>query len=110
MAAIGLIMVTLSAADLINLALKTWVFPKAEETSFVCPTEYPPSPEGLPARSPVEQREECEKQEAWAQRERVRSRQANAIRDISFLLVGIPLFWFHFRVAQRERREEKENV
>ncbi len=107
-ATVGLLMVVFSAADLINLALKTWVFPKAEEYTFECPRDFPAPAEGTTGQSPEEQRAECEIQKERAREERMRARQAGAVRDISFLVVGIPLFWFHFRTAQRERKEAKE--
>ncbi|MBI4133143.1 hypothetical protein HY478_00865 [Candidatus Uhrbacteria bacterium] len=108
---IGLLMIAFSTADLVNTALKTWVFPKAEEVYLRCPYDYPQpvAVEGVPARTPEELAADCERERERALEERVRGRQSSAVRDVSFLVVGIPLFWFHFRTAQRERREEKEN-
>lgn len=106
---IGLLMMVIPATDLINLALNTWVFTKAEEVSLVCP---PPTissyPDGTKSPNVETQLKECLAERDQLIQDQMRTRQSNAVRDFSFLVVGIPLFWFHFRIAQRERREERE--
>lgn len=103
---IGLLMVVFPTADLINQGLKTWVFPAAEETEF---GPYP-RPIAGPDGSVVETEEQAgariKQEEGFARRQRASQKQRNVIRDISFLLVGIPLFLFHFRVVQREKGRE----
>ena len=75
---IGLLMIVIPTVDLVNIALKTWVFPEISLSLL-----------------------------GRLEESYTRARQADAVRDFSFLIVGIPLFWFHFRTAQRERREER---
>lgn len=110
LAAVGLLMFCFSAADLVNLGLKTWVFTQAEEIYYKCPSEVPrPVVEGETeaALTPEEQQAQCEKELERQSEQLVQRRQASAVRDISFIIVGIPLFWFHFRVVQKERKEDK---
>lgn len=110
-AIIGLMMVVFSTADLINLGLKTWVFPNADDNNFgyACPLVAPaPAPDGVKA-PPVDVRKQCLEDQKTAKDRQVLQRESNAVRDLSFLIVGIPLFLFHFRVVQKERKEEKQS-
>lgn len=104
---IGLLMIAFPTADLVNLALKTWIFPNAETAAYTCPT-YFPAPTDSSVPNVEVQKQQCETDRARFVEERINTRQADAIRDFSFLVVGIPLFIFHFRIAQKERREEKD--
>ena len=108
---IGLMMIVFSTADLINLGLKTWVFPKADRYYSSCDNMLYPSSYGT-AVSPKDagdrQKEQCEQQLKRDKENAVSNKQSQAVRDLSFLVVGLPLFAFHFRIAQKERREEKE--
>ncbi len=106
--AIGLLMISFSTADLINLGLKTWVFPKAEEFYFSCPRPVP-EPTDQEGRKADQDQQFCLEEQKRQLEQRIQARAASAVRDFSFLVVGLPLFWFHFRVAQKERREDKEN-
>ncbi len=106
-AAIGLLMVAFSVGDLINLGLKTWVFSNSELIYTSCGyggSEYPP---------PIMYEEEftplCEKELKQGLERRTKTRQTSAIRDFSMILIGLPLFLFHFRIAQKERKEIKNN-
>lgn len=106
-ALVGLLMMVFSGADLINLGLKTWVFPNAdEELYYTCP-ERPPVPAGIETEAaPTGEEALGAKCPTDAQRtQALRRRQSSAIRDISLIVVGFPLFLFHFRVVQRERKE-----
>lgn len=110
---VGLLMLVFSSADLINLGLKTWVFTAAEEAEYAVYPEFPRpayAPDGKPLKEPKENPEEikaqmAEKQE-FAKKQRRAQKQRDALRDISFLIVGLPLFLFHFRVVQSEKNNQ----
>jgi hypothetical protein len=68
-----------------------------------------PPKEGEPERRKLSEEERASlksKCEANQKEQRSSERQNNVVRNLSMLLVAAPVFWFHFRIAQRERREE----
>ena len=107
---VALMMVVFSLADVINMALKTWVFPKADNLSY-----YYAQPacdilavKGDPNIKPLST-EECDKQKADADKraadDRIAQRQLSAVRDISLIVVGVPLFAIHWWMIRK-----KENI
>jgi len=106
-ALITLVMLIISTADLINLALKTWVFTKAdrEEYTSACPMAVPIN---KGTTSTEEATVDCKKF-TRDEKERYQIRkQGSAVRDFSFILVALPLFLFHWQLIKKEK-EEKEN-
>jgi hypothetical protein len=117
-AIISLFMVVFSLSDLINSGLKTWVFPNADPRYNECipGVNYGSAPapviaapvKGKEAEPTGPTKEECDRQNKLNQDNLVRERQNSAVRDISLLVVGLPLFLFHFKVVQKEWKERKE--
>ncbi len=114
---VALMMIVWSVANMINIALKTWVFTKADDIMYGgrmnCQTL--PAPVSDPkATTPVPTKEQtiadCEKQNAEAEKQqqenRIAQRQMDIVRDISMIVVGIPLFWVHWRIV----RNKEENL
>jgi len=92
---VTLMMLIFSVSDLINISLKTFVFPAADapEYTMYCDLQY-------------QTQEQCDLQKAnEAQANNVRKQQS-AVRDISMLIVSAPLFWLHFRIVYRDWMEE----
>src|SRR5690348_16641033 len=94
---VALMMVVFSTADIINIALKTWVFTAADKDIY----NYPPiceayrpvavsGPDAKPAQTMS--KEDCEKQnEANAKQQeasRIAQKQRDVVRDISMIVVG----------------------
>jgi len=108
---ISLFMVTFAVADLVNSGLKTWVFPNTDPRYNECipGSNYGgyPRPVAIEGEKeiPGPTEEDCAKQNALNRENIIRERQNSAVRDFSFLVVGVPLFLFHFRIIQRERKE-----
>ena len=85
---VALMMVVFSLADVINMALKTWVFTKADNFSYyyaqpACDANIIKTDPNLEPLSA----EECDKQKADADKraadDRIAQRQLSAVRDIS---------------------------
>lgn len=104
---VALMMVVFSFGDIINIVLRTYIFTKADQNMYYgpvapCPAELPAEPTGtakVKADYPCLSQAEQEKQNAnniSAQRQR------DLVRDISFLIVGIPLFAYHWRIVRRK--------
>ena len=112
---VALMMVAFSSADLINMALKTWIFTKADNYTYRvdCPTAPYYDEKGAPINDPTvktQRMADCEKQQEINQKNedqnRVSQRQNNIVRDISMIVVGIPLFLIHWRIV----RSKNENL
>lgn len=100
---VALMMVVFSAANMIDIGLKTWVFKEADNMYYydpMCPTissDLKAAPESsLPDCE--RQKEESRKQQ---EKMRVAERQKSLVRDISMIAVGIPLFIIHWGIARR---------
>mgnify|MGYP001563332469 CR=1 FL=1 len=111
---VALMMVVFSSADMINIALRTWVFTAADKDTYaypraVCEVPAPATPTE-PKAVPAPTKEECEKQnkEYTQQQEasRIAQKQRDVVRDISMILVGIPLFLIHWKIL----RSKEENL
>ncbi len=106
---IALMMVVFSTADLINLGLKTWVFPKADQQEYrepPCKYMISPAPDETDTKEAYEARlAECEANRMDPEEARVIRNQKAAVRDLSFLFVGIPLFLYHWLIIRREQKK-----
>jgi hypothetical protein len=113
---IALFMLVFSAIDLINIGLKTWIFRGADPSYSVCipgnagtyNSPMIPAPDTnikIPA-GPTQA--ECDLQNKQNQENISRQNQSSAVRDLSMLVVALPLFLFHFRIVQKEWKERKE--
>lgn len=110
---VALMMVVFSTADIINIALKTWVFTKAD-TDFYAPYIVCQTPTAAPVAGektmPAVSKEECDKQNEANRKQqdetRVAQKQRDVVRDISMIVVGIPLFLIHWRIV----RSKDENL
>lgn len=111
---VALMMVVFSTADIINIALKTWVFTAADKDMYaypraVCEVPAPAIPTD-PKAVPAPTKAECEKQNEdnikQQEASRIAQKQRDVVRDISMIVVGIPLFLIHWRIL----RSKEENL
>jgi hypothetical protein len=115
---IALFMLVFSAVDLVNLGLKTWAFKNADPSYNVCvpgnagtyngpmiPASTDPNVKTPPAGPTQAQ---CDLQNNQNRDNISRQNQSSAVRDLSMLVVALPLFLFHFRIVQKEWKERKE--
>ena len=114
---------------LINLALKVWVFPTANDSNRYIETpsiakEYN---EIAPVQSIVDCGETCGINEdtvtlaeqwlidydEWEElnldgKLSYNNNQRDAASSIPFIIVGIPLFWYHWNIARSRKKKNKE--
>lgn len=106
---IALMMVVFSTADLVNLGLKTWVFPKADQQEYrkpPCKYMVSPGPDAGDTQEAYEARlAECEANRIDPDEAQAIRNQKAAVRDLSFLFVGIPLFLYHWLIIRREQKK-----
>ncbi|MBM3205173.1 hypothetical protein FJZ48_04350 [Candidatus Uhrbacteria bacterium] len=102
---VALMMMTFATADLINTVLRSYVFTHADQDYFYptypCPTTRPDVP-----GAPVDNQESCTKEQEQMKKQsdmnRKSQRERSLIRDSSFIIVGLPLFIFHWRIVRRK--------
>ena len=111
---VALMMIVFPAADLISTLLRSYVFTHADQDyyqTYPCavPMMAPASP-GIATQPPtggktIDSIYDCTKQQEAMKQQAEQSRQAqrerDLIRDISFIVVGILLFFFHWRIVKR---------
>jgi hypothetical protein len=122
-ALVGLALITIGTVRLVNLGLKTYVFTKADQQYYSTPAEPRLLPDSdIDAKTLAEKCEKSEElseeernlisswlndYENWKQKqnpeERLASRrQESAANSLAMLIVGIPLFLYHWGVIKRE--------
>lgn len=100
---IALVIAVVGAIMLVNMALKAWVFTKADNNYYTPPcTVMVKSSDG--AMTPTA---ECdEKAQALQQKQDAENRAAQKQRDaaqaLAYILVATPVWYFHWRLARKE--------
>ncbi|MFA6161075.1 MAG: hypothetical protein WC766_02730 [Patescibacteria group bacterium] len=108
---IALMMVVFSIADLFNIALKTWVFTKADRNPYSqpkCATMVFKDPSLKETDDQYSQRlQQCEQGRVDEQEAFIVQKQQSAVRDISFIVVGLPLFLYHWITIRKDKESNK---
>ena len=104
---ITLVIIIISASSLVNLGLKTWVFTRADRPEYF--NSYPVAPVGIDGKTIATSTLEEQARAKKDQEEQYQiQKQTEAVRSFSMLLVAVPVFLFHWRLARKDK-EEKEN-
>ena len=92
-AAVGLITVIVGTVRMVELGLKTFVFKDVDQYEI-----YPTKPvEG----QIVESAEEMKQRQI---RETTRNRQRDLVGALSMLIVGFPVYFYHWQTIQKENK------
>lgn len=96
---ISLVILVIASIILINLALKTWVFPKADENYYTayCPQTTEKTPDG----AEISQPRECI-DDQYAKDQRTAQKQRDAAQALAMIIVASPVFYYHWKLARRE--------
>lgn len=89
---VGLLIVVIGSIRLVDLGLKATVFKEADKFEYY----------GAKAPGEVMNPEE---EKARAEREQVRQRQRELTGSVSMIVVGLPLYLYHWRTIQKEYRK-----
>ncbi len=108
---VGLVLVVIGSVRAVNLGLKTYIFKNADRVII-----YPEMPrpvtkdealrqaQGVEVEASEEEQEKFKKEQADYQRQEARSRREREITDaIAMIVVGAPLFFYHWKLVQRDR-------
>lgn len=94
---ISLVIFVIASIMLINLAIKTWIFPKADTNMSYCPAIVETTPTGEKTSLP----RECT-DEAYANELRTAQKQQDAAQALAMIIVATPVFFYHWRLARKE--------
>lgn len=98
---ISLVIAVIGAIMLLNLALKTWVFPKADRGyySTVCYSQKPLPANGQPMECTAE---EEARQKKMDEENRSAQKQRDAAQALAFIIVATPVWFYHWKMARKE--------
>jgi len=95
--AIGLILIITASIRLIDLGLKTFIFKQAD---FYYSPIYEPKPTDLKI-SDEEWQKQIEEQKKIQELTRKSDKQRTASNSLAMILVGVPLFLYHWRILKK---------
>jgi len=104
---IALIIMVIGGIILLNMALKTWVFTKADNNFYldtyrcasVSPTTEPATEKPV---TPTCTPEQEEKQRKEQEEQKTANKQRDAAQALAMILVASPVWYFHWRLARKE--------
>jgi len=107
---VGLVLVIIGLVRFVDLGLKIYVFPKADE-AIVYP-EYPalkvvPAPAGSEKQSEPTKEELARyraEQEAYQIKEKESDHARTASNSLAMIIIGLPVFLYHWRIVQNDRK------
>lgn len=107
-ALIGLVSITIGCVRLVSLALKTYVFTKADVYY-----DYPIARPIKVASVPVEgekteefQQPTKEELEQYQIKQQTANRQREAAESLAFIIVGLPLYLYHWKLIKAEKEND----
>ncbi|MFZ2226620.1 MAG: hypothetical protein WA064_04130 [Candidatus Moraniibacteriota bacterium] len=122
-ALVSLIFVAVGSGTLINTALKTYVFPKAEKGGYGRCNQQPPV-YGLDNLKGANLTTEEQKQqvanmltdyETWKKDNSGEEclsaeRQNNVVNALTMIIIALPIYLFHWRIIKKEKEEKEEKT
>lgn len=103
---VALMMMVFSIVDLFNVLLRTYVFTQADNYNYPVMACVDKASPGSPVTDPVVCRQQQEDVKKQQEQSRIANRQSSYVRDLSMIVVAIPLFAYHWRII----RKKGENV
>ncbi len=108
---IGLVLIIIGSVRLVDLGLKAFIFTKAEE-----PLVYPVYPKSLresampgekaTALTPEEEEKYRREQEDFESKTKQSNRERTAANSLAMIIVGTPIFLYHWKVIQKKKNTE----
>ncbi|HEX9504320.1 MAG TPA: hypothetical protein VF974_08470 [Patescibacteria group bacterium] len=99
-ASVGLVLCIIGLVSLINLGLKSYVFTKADNYCYNYASPMTPDKDGKTIGSTQAQKDEQKKQ---CEEQRTSNKQNQASNAIAMLLVGIPLYAYHWFTIRKDK-------
>lgn len=105
-ALIGLVLIIIGCVRLVGLALKTYIFTKADiyyEYPAPRPLKIAPIEEGKTEEFQQPSKEEIEE---YQNKQQASNRQREAAESLAFIIVGLPLYLYHWSLIKKDKKEE----
>lgn len=102
---VGLIITTIGAVRIVELVIKVYIFKGADRYDYYSP---PIVPDGKITISTEEAKLNEEKQKEIQDKETTRQRQREASGAVAMLVVGFPLYKYHWNIIQKDNKKKKE--
>src|SRR6185369_9607637 len=96
---ISLVIAVVGAIMLINLALKSWVFTKADQNYYSMPC---PAPASVDTKSVGCDQASLDLQAKQARDNQTSQRQNTAAQAIAMIVVATPVWVYHWKMARKE--------
>lgn len=96
---IGLLIAVIGAVQLVDLGIKVYVFKGADRYDYPIPTKIYPSD----GQEVLYSEEEIKQQKNQQEVETQRQRQRQASTAMAMLLVGLPLYKYHWSLIKKEK-------
>jgi len=96
---IALVIAMIGAITLLNMALKTWVFPKADQNYYsypACPVSPDPKATSTCDQVAMDQQKQLDQENQAAQKQR------DAAQALAMLIVATPVWYYHWKMARKE--------
>lgn len=103
---VGLALITIGCVRLVGLGLKTYIFTKADiyiEYPIARPIKIAPV-EG--DKTEELQQPTKEEVEEYQNKQQTANRQRDAAESLAMLIVGLPLYFYHWSVIKKDKKEE----
>lgn len=101
---IGLLIAVIGSVQLVDLAIKVYVFKGADEYGGYSVPATKVLPDGKEVKITDE---EIAEQKRMQEKETTRQRQRQASTALAMILVGAPLYKYHWSMIQKESKEKK---
>ena len=104
---VGLVLIVIGCVRLIDLGLRMFVFTKADQVlSYPAPPRtIPAGPDGKEQPVTVEQDAKMqEEQKKFDEQNREAQRQRTAANSLAVIIVGAPLFAYHWRIIKKDKQ------
>lgn len=100
---VGLLITVIGCIRLLELGMKVYVFKGADQYSYY--DVKPLTPEGTTKEmTPEEQQVYEEKQKKQQGEETIRSRQREFSGALAMIIVGVPLYLYHWKTIKKENK------
>lgn len=99
-AVVGLVLCIISLVSLINLGLKTYVFTKADYPCYNAPQVA----DKTGTISQAELDRQAEENTKNCEESRTASKQSQAANAIAMIIVGLPLYTYHWHMIRKENQ------
>jgi hypothetical protein len=100
---ISLVIAVVGAIMILNIALKTWIFTKADTLDYyygTCASSKAPTLEGRMMECTPEEESKYEQE---ARDRRSSQKQRDAAQALAMIIVASPVWMYHWKMARREQ-------